>query len=372
MEGMSAFQSQLSSIMEKLVVSAVTEINQLMCEYCAVLQVQLSRETQDNITARETLQLQRPVSGFMQGSLHGTDETRPPLQEEQVKSGETTEEQKQRTVGLVDCKLEPITVCDDPEDQPRLSVAPPVHSDTCSQSGEICPHPTGQRAQFCSEPPEASKDLNADYNPSVEMQCRLRLSPSGAQFSELGFHIKREVESPDLQTQGEDVNLGFELQQGNLCHMYSESGAFTVDSTQPDTQMPSCFSSLQSSENQLELGTLNMPEVFSNRQDAADGEAYFHQFSKRRTVQYRTPGRFKCDFCGKGFPFLSMMKGHRISHTRERNQVCGQCGKTFIRRSHLKRHEMLHAGIMPFICQVCGQSFARRAQLGSHMKTHSM
>uniref|UniRef100_UPI0037E77A12 zinc finger protein 853-like n=1 Tax=Semicossyphus pulcher TaxID=241346 RepID=UPI0037E77A12 len=367
--------------MEKLVVSAVTEINQLVCEYCAVLRVELSREKQDNSALREQLKLHRPVSSFMPDAQDGNNGAGPELQADQLKRNtvwenveEPAEEQEERACSSVHYNSGLITVkCENPEDQQKLRASPPVYSATCSEVRECPPHPSGQSSQFCSEPSEANKDLHTGCRPSLEMQCRLSISPSGSQFADLGFHIKREVESPDLQTQGEDVNLGFELQEGFMFQMYTESGAFPGGSTLPDAPAPTCFSSLQPPENQHVPRTLNMPDLSSNRQLTAGREASSHQenqYGRRRTVQYRTPGRFKCDYCGKGFPFLSMMNGHRLTHTGERNQVCGQCGMTFIRRSHLRRHEMLHAGIRPFTCLVCGRNFSRRAHLGSHMKTH--
>ncbi|XP_074552004.1 uncharacterized protein LOC141809078 [Halichoeres trimaculatus] len=367
MEEMSAFQSQLSSIMEKLVVSAVTEINQLMLEYCAVLRVQLSGEKPDNSQPR----LHGSSTDITQ---HGNVDAGTQLDAEQRKDEGVTEEQEERASGLVDCKIERTSVtCEaPPEVQPTLRVAPPAHSATCPQPEEFCPHPAGQRSQFCSELSEESKDPHTDYDPSVEMQCRLSLSPRGTQFPELEFRIKREVESPDIQTQDEDLNLSFELQQGILGQSYTDCGEFPLDSTLPDTETPSCFSTVQPTENHHKQETLNMSESSSSRQHAADRLTSCHQFGRIKPIQYRTPQRFTCDFCGKVFPYLSTMKGHRLSHTRERSHVCRHCGKSFIRRSHLNRHEMLHVGVKQFTCQVCGCSFPRRALLSSHMRIHSM
>ncbi|XP_041640213.1 zinc finger protein 681-like [Cheilinus undulatus] len=371
MEEAGRFQSQLSSVMEKLVLSAVTEINQLVCEYCAVLRLELSREKQDNSTLREKLKQHPPVSGFMQD---GNDKTGVQLKADHMNSKDPTEEQDERTFISADCTFKSVTVKGEEalEEQAKLRVSPPVVSASCSQVGECGPYPAAQSSHFSSEPPEASSDSHADYNPSMEMQCRLSLSPSAAQFAELGFQIKREAESPDQQTQDEDLNLGFELQQGILGQMYSEFGGFPVCSTMPDIQTPSFLNGLQPAENQHMPRTLNMPNLSSNGQHPADRDAPCQQHENKRMIQYRTPLRFKCDFCGKGFPFLSMMKGHRLTHTGERNQVCRHCGKTFIRRSHLTRHEILHMGVKPFTCQVCGRSFSRHAHLSSHMKTHSL
>uniref|UniRef100_A0A3Q3FTL4 C2H2-type domain-containing protein n=1 Tax=Labrus bergylta TaxID=56723 RepID=A0A3Q3FTL4_9LABR len=180
-------------------------------------------------------------------------------------------------------------------------------------------------------------------------------------FTDLEFHVKREVESPDLQTRGEDVSLGLELQKGILCQMYKESGALPLGGPLLDAQTPTCLTSLQPEEDQHMVRTYNMTDLSSNEQHASDS----HQFETRRSVQYQTPGRFKCDYCGKGFPFLSMMKGHRLSHWGEEP---GLCGMAFIRRSHLKR---LHIGVKPFTCQVCGRTFSRSAHLKAQLCTEN-
>lgn len=54
---MTMFHSQLSSIMEKLVFSAITEINKLMVDYCALLRLELNREKLDNGMLRKKLRL---------------------------------------------------------------------------------------------------------------------------------------------------------------------------------------------------------------------------------------------------------------------------------------------------------------------------
>ncbi|XP_070841612.1 zinc finger and SCAN domain-containing protein 4-like [Chaetodon trifascialis] len=385
MEEMTAFHFKLSSIMEKLLVSAVTEIKQLVCEYSAVLRAELSREKQDNSVLREELKLHRPVSGITQRCQHGKDGAGAQLQTGETernagwRNEDTAKEQEEGTSRFADCKIEPVTVkCEaTPEEQPELR-APPVHSPPCSQVDDSSQHQDagGQSSQICSEPSEDSKDLHTGFKQSVETQCQLSILQSGEQFIDLGFHIKRESESPDLQTPGDNVNLGLELQRGILCQMYTDSEAFPVCSTVPDTPALSCFSSSDPS------GTLDIPDASLNRQHAADRDTFGHQGnlfesgSRSCSVSAfganQAAGRFKyvCDYCGKGFPFLSMMKCHRLKHTGERTQVCGQCGMTFIRRSHLRRHELLHLGVRPFTCQICGRKFSRSAHLSAHMKTH--
>lgn len=257
-------------------------------------------------------------------------------------------------------------------------LAPPGHSPTCSEVGERPQHPdaAGQSSQICSESPEVSEGLRTDYEQSVESEHLFSFSPIGGRLTDVGFHIKREAGSPGLYTPGENIDQGFEHQ------MYTDSGAFPLGSTLPDTPALTCYSSSLPSENQQTSRTLDIRDLSLHGQHTADGDTSRYQGNQFESGgrssdiaafrASRATGRSKymCDYCGKGFPFLSMMKGHRLSHTGERTQVCGQCGMSFIRRSHLRRHELLHSGVRPFSCQICGRKFSRSAHLNTHMKTH--
>ncbi|GLD61683.1 zinc finger protein 316-like protein [Lates japonicus] len=321
--------------MERLIVSVVAEINQLMCEYCAVLQ-ELSREKQQH----------PPINDFNQ--------------------------EPQDT--LIDPPLYTAV--------PSFPCTPSNHSSctfiTCSQVGE-CPqylNAAEQSSQFCSEPPEVSEDPCTDYKQCVERQYLSSISPVRGYLTDVGCHIKREAESPGLYTPGEMIDQGFEFQ------MYTDSGAFPPGNTLPDTPVLTCYSSSLLSGNQKASRTLDKCDLSSHGQLTADGDTSSYQGNQfenqgrgsdnaaLRAGRATGRSRYMCDYCGKGFPFLSMMKGYQFTHTGERTQVCGQCGMSFIRRSHLRCHEMLQSGIRPFTCQICGRKFSCSTHLSTLMKTH--
>ncbi|XP_074654592.1 uncharacterized protein LOC141908441 [Tubulanus polymorphus] len=73
---------------------------------------------------------------------------------------------------------------------------------------------------------------------------------------------------------------------------------------------------------------------------------------------------FKCDFCGRGFPYPGNLQIHRRSHTGP-TLNCPKCGKTFYYVSSLRNHMKLHS----FECKECGKNFSSLEGVHRHQKS---
>uniref|UniRef100_A0A8C4PP85 C2H2-type domain-containing protein n=1 Tax=Equus asinus asinus TaxID=83772 RepID=A0A8C4PP85_EQUAS len=80
---------------------------------------------------------------------------------------------------------------------------------------------------------------------------------------------------------------------------------------------------------------------------------------------------YKCGKCGKGFSSSPILHVHRRSHTGENPYRCGKCGKGFSQSTHLHIHQRVHTGEKPYMCGVCGKAFAYSSVLQTHQRVHT-
>ncbi|KAM6966443.1 uncharacterized protein LKV04_018919 [Tautogolabrus adspersus] len=77
-----------------------------------------------------------------------------------------------------------------------------------------------------------------------------------------------------------------------------------------------------------------------------------------------------CELCGKIFANPSALRLHYFVHTGEKPYTCKFCGKGFSQKGNLNCHLRIHTGERPFCCVKCGKAFTQKVNLKYHMKSH--
>ncbi|XP_059414719.1 zinc finger protein 624-like isoform X2 [Carassius carassius] len=81
--------------------------------------------------------------------------------------------------------------------------------------------------------------------------------------------------------------------------------------------------------------------------------------------------RFVCSYCSKRFRCFSQLTVHQRSHTGEKPYRCTLCGKSYIQKGHLYTHQRTHTGEKPYRCSLCGKGFIQKCTLDMHLRSHT-
>ncbi|XP_059181790.1 uncharacterized protein LOC131960563 [Centropristis striata] len=76
-----------------------------------------------------------------------------------------------------------------------------------------------------------------------------------------------------------------------------------------------------------------------------------------------------CEYCGKVFKDLSVLKRHRETHTLLFH--CDKCDKKYSSRWSLNVHRQIHMNGKPYLCSQCGRVFRTPYSLDFHVRIHT-
>nr|XP_020465941.1 myoneurin-like isoform X2 [Monopterus albus] len=108
--------------------------------------------------------------------------------------------------------------------------------------------------------------------------------------------------------------------------------------------------------------------------DIDDDDVQFIQESQQdSTMNTGVPSQRvskSCELCGKTFANPSALRIHYVVHTGEKPYRCSLCAKRFTQKGNLKCHLRIHTGERPFHCVKCGKTFTQKVNLNHHLMAH--
>lgn len=81
-----------------------------------------------------------------------------------------------------------------------------------------------------------------------------------------------------------------------------------------------------------------------------------------------------CSICKQHFPYKNKLHLHRCVPPVPSERVshsCEFCGKTFANPSALRIHYVVHTGEKPYSCNLCGKGFTQKGNLKCHLRIHT-
>ncbi|XP_016974142.1 zinc finger protein 132-like [Drosophila rhopaloa] len=102
--------------------------------------------------------------------------------------------------------------------------------------------------------------------------------------------------------------------------------------------------------------------------DECTGLVNIKESKKSKRLAHNHP--LKCSHCPKTYTYLSKLRIHLQTHTKERPHHCSYCPKTFASLYNLNQHLRIHNGSL-FKCPQCLKCYPHKSTLKNHILTHN-
>ncbi|XP_055008020.1 zinc finger protein 33B-like isoform X2 [Boleophthalmus pectinirostris] len=408
------FQSQLSSILEVLVRSAVAQISKLVDEKCAFLHLEISRKQNENEMLKRRLQAAESKNALLQQGYDKYLESGISLDTSAPVQGEI------KFPDLLENSSAPFTVKEESPDD--LWISESTHSTGSSIQFVTTSASDSQRFEKNCQitptevpTPQKNMDISHSYNPSHHNMNQNFTVKTEKEEDQSGFN-QDSCQHSTGKPQPANINSDFTMDERNSQLWSSIMDGNEIDSSFPDFSsvvdeysntfsdqtdavakagnahqvQPHCngvfnseFSKDTSQMANFQAGiSNNLHNTHLQERESDDrsilnqGSDIFEQssYSSQQNFQNKTVSvtrGYSCMQCGKTFGRLHQFKLHQQSHKRKRAFWCTVCGKSFMCSSHLRIHHRTHTGEKPFGCSVCGKRFTQQSSLRVHQRTHS-
>ncbi|KAL2101590.1 hypothetical protein ACEWY4_003351 [Coilia grayii] len=351
-------QTQLSSIMDLLAKTAVTEIGKLINDCAMILRLEISQRTNENDSLRKRCELLenqlRAVRNGGGGGVQriGTQKTSatsasnreeffgevrpmPGVHEPSIENVFGKEwcmnlwKDETNQMAKNDSQLDPSILHDEAidlvDDEPEMILIKEEAFEDCQVENSIHNLPRNNK-----RPAVCSKDVG-------------QRAPGASQPCEEDY-----MTYPAPADDQEQPNLLFRS-PGNV----PESGNIAGDATDSP------------------LGSDGYPGFYPGNSNFgnSNGNGNFSAAQNQRSNS--GDKKFSCMFCDKSFNYLSYLRVHVRRHSGEKPFGCNVCGKRFAQKTYLKLHERTHSGEKPYTCMECGKSFSQKSSLNVHLRSHT-
>nr|CAD7262793.1 unnamed protein product [Timema shepardi] len=231
-----------------------------------------------------------------------------------------------------------------------------------------------EETNFYSKDQTADQEVGNDDASSVKKPIRERKQKFPVKCNVLKSENIEELSQGNLNALPCKQNDSLKPHQSNLCKL-EETILDSFSSCQFDRKFDS---KLDLQEHVLvhttSSGTTN--DIQQVNSVSEDDESLDKRLSR---YLFKTGGdsvpnkKFLCQYCNKGFSFISRLNRHRKLHVEEEKEtpLCRFCGKKYFNKACLRKHESQHKGAGVYQCRECKEGFESKSDYRQHrLKRH--